>query len=151
MKPIEKEFCQGVKILLERMKNNPEDFKTDIQLGMTKPKFYKFASLMHDLILGRNKERTSAWVDWSMLTKQEQAALMEGFKDMRRQGFSNEVMRMSLADPEVERNEYEVGNTYSTQTAKQIMRISPQMVQAANTLGISPAEYAQIANKLGAL
>lgn len=94
MKPIEKEFSQGVKILLERMENNPEDF---VGTGNGYPKFGMFADLMRDVIRGN---RVKDWDDWYLFTKAEQSALVEGYKKMMRARFDQGVMMRLLEEPE---------------------------------------------------
>jgi len=98
MKPIEKEFSRGVKILIERMKNNPEEF-----ISMSKyvdtPKFQDFSAKMRCVIRGETK-LIKDWEDWQVLTKEEQTALIDGFKDMMRERFDRAVVELSLAEPE---------------------------------------------------
>jgi hypothetical protein len=96
MKPIEKEFSQGVKILLERMENNPEDFINADEPPYHSPKFKMFADLMHDVIRG---DKVKHWQDWYLFTKAEQTALIEGYKNMMRAKFDQGVMRKLLGEP----------------------------------------------------
>lgn len=93
MKPIEKEFSQGVKILLERMENNPEDFVSEDVY----PKFRMFADLMRDVVRGN---RVKDWDDWYLFTKAEQSALIEGYKTMMRSRFDQSIMRRLLEEPQ---------------------------------------------------
>lgn len=93
MKPIEKEFSQGVKILLERMQNNPEDFVSNDRY----PKFGMFADLMRDVIRGN---RIKDWEDWYLFTKAEQSALIEGYKTMMRSRFDQGIMQRLLEEPQ---------------------------------------------------
>jgi hypothetical protein len=55
------EFCAGVKILLERMKSNPEDFEEidrDLIRGIhVRGRFYEFAGSMERMILGTKVHR----------------------------------------------------------------------------------------------
>lgn len=97
MKPIEKEFSQGVKILLERMQNNPEDFLGTDEPPYHPPKFSIFADLMRDILRG---EKVRHWDDWHLLTKAEQSALVEGYKNMMRARFDVGIMRKLLEEPE---------------------------------------------------
>ena len=93
MKPIEKEFSQGVKILLERMESNPDDFVSKDRY----PKFGMFSDLMRDVIRGN---RVKDWEDWYLFTKAEQSALIEGYKKMMRSRFDQGVMQRLLDEPE---------------------------------------------------
>lgn len=97
MKPIEKEFSQGVKILLERMENNPEDFVGTDEPPYYPPKFSMFADLMRDILRG---EKVRHWDDWHLLTKAEQSALIQGYKDMMRARFDMGIMKKLLEEPE---------------------------------------------------
>ena len=96
MKPIEKEFCQGVKILLERMKDNPEDFVGGDD-PYKAPKFEMFNDLMRDIVRG---DKVKHWEDWYLFTKEEQSALIQGYKDMKRARFDQGVMRKLLEEPQ---------------------------------------------------
>jgi hypothetical protein len=59
------EFCAGVKILLERMKSNPEDFEEidrDLIRGIhVRGRFYEFAGSMEQIILG---DKGTPWRDY---------------------------------------------------------------------------------------
>ena len=166
MKPIEKEFCQGVKILLERMKNNPEDFVGSDDPYQV-PKFELFHDLMKDIVSG---SKVKQWQDWYLLTKAEQTALIEGYKDMMRARFDQGVMRRLLEEPQepVIKPEYygkplttsaiqtealrvleeKFAQEYTKNHTKNptTFKLTPSQVAMANKLGLSPAEYA---NKLG--
>ena len=160
MKPTEKEFCQGVKILLERMQNNPEDFVGNDEPPYSSPKFEMFADLMNDVIRG---ERVKNWQDWYLFTKAEQTALIEGYKDMMRTRFDRGIMRKLLEEPQepVVKKEY-YGKPLTTSAIQTealrvleekfaqeytknptMFKLNPSQVALANKLGISPAEYAR--------
>ena len=160
MKPTEKEFCQGVKILLERMKNNPEDFVTSYH-SHDEPKFGMFADLMKDIVSG---SKVKQWQDWYLFTKAEQTALIEGYKDMMRARFDQGVMRKLLEEPQepiVKKEYYGKPLTLSTiqnEALKALeqayaknpttFKLTPSQVAMANKLGLSPAEYARKLNKI---
>ena len=66
------EFCAGVKILLERMKSNPEDFEMidydpSILQGV-QGRFYQFAQSMDDMVIGK-QDKNRPWRDWQYFTK----------------------------------------------------------------------------------
>jgi len=90
------EFCAGVKILLERMKSNPEDFEM-VEYHMAtdqgvQGRFYQFAQSMDDVILGKqNKDRP--WRDF------------EGFKEMKRAKFDKTVMERVFDEQYIERQQ----------------------------------------------
>jgi len=158
MKPTEKEFCQGVKILLERMKNNPEDFVGGDDPYKI-PKFELFHDLMKDIVSG---SKVKQWQDWYLFTKAEQTALIEGYKDMMRARFDQGVMRKLLEEPQeplIKKEYYGKPLTTSaiqTEALKALeqayaknpttFKLTPSQVAMANKLGLNPAEYA---NKLG--
>jgi hypothetical protein len=100
------EFCAGVKILLERMKSNPEDFEM-VEFDMANDqgvqgRFYQFAQSMDDVILGKqNKDRP--WRDWQYFTEEERQALIDGFKEMKRAKFDKEIMERVFDERYIER------------------------------------------------
>jgi len=102
------EFCAGVKILLERMKSNPEDFEI-IEYHMAtdqgvQGRFYQFAQSMDDVILGKqNKDRP--WRDWQYFTEEERQALIDGFKEMKRTKFDKTVMERVFDEQYIERQQ----------------------------------------------
>lgn len=104
MKP--EEFCSGVKILLERMQTNPEDFElheyNPANMTEVRGRFYEFAKYMENIVTGMNKQATlEAWKEWHMLTRAEHNALIEGFKAMRRNKFDCDIVtRLMDADYE---------------------------------------------------
>lgn len=100
------EFCAGVKILLERMKSNPEDFEMVEFNAATdqgvQGRFYQFAQSMDDVILGKqNKDRP--WRDWHYFTEEERQALIDGFKGMKRAKFDKEIMERVFDEHYIER------------------------------------------------
>ena len=167
MKPIEKEFCQGVKILLERMKNNPEDFVGGDD-PYRSPKFGVFHDLMGEIVRG---DKVKHWEDWYLLTKEEQSALIQGFKDMKRTCFDKGIMRKLLEEPEepivkkeyygkpltaaqitnealrVLEKEFTNNSPMQTKTPTKLM-LGPAQTALANKLGLTPAEYARKLNKI---
>lgn len=110
---MKEEFCAGVRILIERMATNPEDFAEEDydQLTMTKRKMAKFgyiAARLERIITGRNKDEVlSNWPEWHYLTKAEQDALIEAFKAMRRTEFDKRIMERVFDDKFYERQEEE--------------------------------------------
>lgn len=102
------EFSAGVKILLERMKSNPEDFELqefDMKtMHRVEGRFYKFGQNMEQMITGRDKEKLLAqWIDWHYLTKEEQEALIEGFKVMNRAKLDKQIMERVFDETYVQR------------------------------------------------
>jgi hypothetical protein len=102
------EFCAGVKILLERMKSNPEDFEMVEFNAATdqgvQGRFYQFAQSMDDVILGKqNKDRP--WRDWQYFTEEERQALIGGFKEMKRANFDKHIMERVFDEHYIERQQ----------------------------------------------
>ena len=100
------EFCAGVKILLERMKSNPEDFEM-VEFDMAtdqgvQGRFYKFAQSMDDMVIGR-QDKNRPWRDWQYFTKEERQALLDGFKEMKRAKFDKEIMERVFDEQYIER------------------------------------------------
>ena len=88
------EFCAGVKILLERMKSNPEDFQQhDYDMATNnfiEGRFYDFAKLIGQVVYAGETERP--WADWHCFTEEERQALIAGFKEMKRTQFDKSIM-----------------------------------------------------------
>lgn len=117
------EFCVGVKILLERMKSNPEDFElVDYDMPTmqgVKGRFYGFAQSIEGLILGKI-EKDRPWRDWQYFTDEERQALIDGFKEMKRAKFDKRIMERVFDEKYVERQVEEL------QKAKQPQYYQPQ-------------------------
>jgi hypothetical protein len=109
------EFCAGVKILLERMKSNPEDFEM-VEFDMAtdqgvQGRFYQFAQSMDDVILGKqNKDRP--WRDWQYFTDEERQALIGGFKEMKRANFDKHIMERVFDEHYIERQQERIRRQY---------------------------------------
>lgn len=101
------EFSAGVKILLERMKSNPEDFELiDYDMSLIQGiqgRFYQFAVAMEQVILGDDKG--NPWKDWQYLTKEERQALIAGFKEMKRAKFDKGIMERVFDEQYIERQQ----------------------------------------------
>lgn len=92
------EFCAGVKILIERMQTTPEDFAdSDYDFAnmraIKQTKFGHLAKMLEQLVTGRDKAKLlEGWAEWHYLTKEEQTALLDAFKQMRRTEFDKRIM-----------------------------------------------------------
>lgn len=128
------EFCAGVKILLERMKSNPEDFEL-IDYDMStiqgvQGRFYQFAVSMEKMILGKeDKERP--WRDWQYFTEEERQALIDGFKGMKRAKFDKEIMERVFDERYVERQHEEIQKAKQQRyhSAPLVPQLQPGQVQ----------------------
>lgn len=133
-----KEFCAGVRILVERMQTNPEDFGEDdtdlANMRIRKQfKFSQIARRLENVITGHRKDETLAnWPEWHYLTQAEQDALIEAFKNMRRTEFDKRIMERVFDDKFYERQEEEERQYVfsKTQQAQLHAQIKAQHLQA---------------------
>jgi hypothetical protein len=134
MKP--EDFCSGVKILLERMQTNPEDFElhdfNPTNMTEVRGKFYDFAKAMNSIVTGMNKQHTlERWSEWHMLTRAEHNALIEGYKMMRRNKFDADILTRMMD------NDYEKRQRDAIEVERQSQRA---MMQNA-VLRASPLQH----------
>lgn len=132
------EFCAGVRILIERMATNPEDFaEDDMDLAtMRRTKVHKFgaiASKLERIITGQHKAEVLAnWAEWHYLTKAEQDALIAAFKHMRRVEFDKRIMERVFDEKFYTRQEEEAEAQYQQQL--QFAQQRAQMLQPGSVL-----------------
>ena len=80
---------EGVKVLIERMKTNPEDFQIHpIPQGVKRGKFYWITEEMQKYL-----NIQSGHYYMTLLKKDDLDALVDAFKDMHQQEFTDKVMR----------------------------------------------------------
>jgi hypothetical protein len=128
------EFCAGVKILLERMKSNPEDFEMvgfDMATDQgVQGRFYQFAQSMDDVILGKqNKDRP--WRDWQYFTEEERQALIGGFKEMKRANFDKHIMERVFDEHYIERQQERIRRQYQNTNTSNLQNSVLAKQQAA--------------------
>jgi len=90
---------EGVKILIERMESNPEDFAErdfDENGKMSRGKFRSVAELLKKRLSGERP----AWDAMNVLTTEEIEALTAAYVEMERKKFTNGVMAKLLEEPE---------------------------------------------------
>jgi hypothetical protein len=75
------EICDGVKMLLDRMKNNPEDFDYEGRL-------YGYRNTMEE-VLNAPPAHQPLW----FLNETEKKALSDGYRDMHKQIFTAKVVQ----------------------------------------------------------
>jgi hypothetical protein len=113
------EFCAGVKILLERMKSNPEDFEMldfDVATSLgVQGRFYDFAQSIEGIILGTT-EKGRPYRDWHYFTEEERQALIDGFKEMKRAKFDKGIMERVFDERYIERQQEQIRQQYQTQS-----------------------------------
>jgi len=127
------EFCAGVKILLERMKSNPEDFeRTDFDTHTFKSiegRFYSFAKSLTKVI-SCDDDKDISWQEWRYFTEEERQALVAGFKEMKRTKFDKEIMERVFDEHYIERQRKEHQSHVTLQTQMQAAQIRAQTAQA---------------------
>jgi len=110
------EFCAGVKILLERMKSNPEDFELldfdAVTYKSVEGRFYDFAKLLTKVI-SCNDDKDISWQEWRYFTEEERQALVAGFTEMKRAKFDKEIMERVFDDQYIERQRKEQQSIYA--------------------------------------
>jgi len=94
MKPIEKEFSQGVKILLERMDTNPEEFIAPFN----QIKGARWSNLMSGIIAHKLEKDVRG--DANFLTDTEVDAVFDKYKVLRRKAFDDHILREVLGADE---------------------------------------------------
>jgi hypothetical protein len=141
------EFCAGVKILLERMKSNPEDFEIlDFNAATFKSiegRFYDFAKWLTKVI-SCDDAKDISWQQWRYFTEEERQALVAGFIEMKRAKFDKETMERVFDEQYIERQRREHQSHVTLQTqAAQIRAQTAQAFQAAQARAQYPAMSAQ--------
>ena len=80
---------EGVKVLIERMKTNPEDFQMHpIPQGVKRGRFYWITEEMQKYL-----NIQSGHYYMTLLKKDDLDALVDAFKDMHQQEFTDKVMK----------------------------------------------------------
>lgn len=143
------EFCAGVKILIERMETNPEDFaesEYDYARDMVKrhTRFGQIAAMLDVLVSGGKSSRhdtASSWKEWNYLSREEQEALLNAFRKMRRNQFDKQIMERVFDENFYQRQEEEM---LREQVRKQqaYQQLQKAQMQVANQTG-------QLANQTG--
>ena len=138
------EFCSGVKILLERMQSNPEDFEmlefNPSNMFEVRGRFYEFAKSMECVVTGKNKQAVlEQWSDWHMFTEAEQNALTEGYKAMRRNKFDADILGR-LMDTDYEKRQRDaIEEMRQSQMAMYQQQVAMRTQAAQNSItSVSP-------------
>lgn len=88
---------EGVKLLIDRMESNPEDFAErdfDDNGKMSRGKFRSIADLLRKRLSGES----AAWDAMNVLTTEEIEALTAAYLQMERKRFTNSIMAKLLAE-----------------------------------------------------
>jgi len=87
---------EGVKILIERMKTNPEDFGIEpTKAGIKEGKFYWVTIQIRDYLMNGREHMHLA-----LLKKDDKDALVDAFRDLHQQEFTDKVMNSLFKDEE---------------------------------------------------
>lgn len=131
---------EGVKVLIERMKTNPEDFQMHpIPQGVKRGRFYWITEEMQKYL---NIQGGHYYM--TLLKKDDLDALVDAFKDMHQQEFTDKVMKdlfkeeEQIPTPEIAGGWFPQGqrvnplqNTVGTWT-------DPRLVHQGNTTIVNP-------------
>jgi hypothetical protein len=80
---------EGVKVLIERMKTNPDDFQMHpIRQGVRRGRFYWITEEMQNYLT-----RQGSHYYMTLLKQEDVDALVDAFKDMHQQDFTDRVMK----------------------------------------------------------
>jgi hypothetical protein len=100
---------EGVKLLIDRMESNPEDFEDrDFEPNtgrITRGKFRSIADLLRKRLSGERP----AWDAMNVLTTEEIEALTAAYVEMERKKFTNGVMAKLLEEDKVDGLAYTTG------------------------------------------
>ena len=96
-------MMQSVQVIIERLKTNPEDFFGGIEGRLTTrhvPKFNEVREKLDDLLLEKTEHPHRLWY----LNEDEKLALLEAYKEARRERFEAKVFHTLLTKPEEHEN-----------------------------------------------
>jgi hypothetical protein len=93
------QMMQSVQVIIERLKSHPEDFFGDMEgrlIGRHAPKFDTIREKLDDLLLEKTEHPHRLWY----LNEDEKLALIEAYKQARRERFEAKVFHTLLTKPE---------------------------------------------------
>jgi hypothetical protein len=91
-------MMQSVQVIIERLKTNPEDFFGGMEgrlIGRHAPKFNVIREKLDDLLLEKTEHPHRLWY----LNEDEKLALLEAYKQARRERFEAKVFHTLLTAP----------------------------------------------------
>jgi hypothetical protein len=91
-------MMQSVQVIIERLKSHPEDFFGDMEGRLTTrhaPKFDTIREKLDDLLLEKTEHPHRLWY----LNEDEKLALLEAYKQARRERFEAKVFHTLLTAP----------------------------------------------------
>ena len=113
-------MMQSVQVIIERLKTNPEDFFGDMEgrlIGRHAPKFDTIREKLDDLLLEKTEHPHRLWY----LNEDEKLALLEAYKQARRERFEAKVFHTLLTKQEPEEKELNVTTRRHPVTGKYMM------------------------------
>ena len=134
-------MMQSVQVIIERLKSHPEDFFGDMDgrlIGRHAPKFDTIREKLDDLLLEKTEHPHRLWY----LNEDEKLALLEAYKQARRERFEAKVFHTLLTAPE-ENEGLNLATRKHPTTGKQLMQGPTTMLAPQNML----AEATKILNK----
>lgn len=146
------EFCAGVKILLERMKSNPEDFEMlDFNAATFKSIEGRFLDIAKSLakVISCADDKDILWQQWRYFTEEERQALIAGFIEMKRAKFDKETMERVFDDQYIERQRKEHQSHVTLQTQMQTAQIRAQTAQAFHAAQVQGQAHLAISAQQG--
>ena len=128
------EYCVGVKILLERMDTNPEEFIAPFN----QIKGARWSNLMSGIITHKLEKDVRG--DVNFLTEAEVDAVFEKYKTIRRKAFDDHILREVLgADEKLSSYKPKTKPTIQSITGESLQILASATVQAQ----LSEQVYAQ--------
>jgi len=130
-------MMQSVQVIIERLKTNPEDFFGDIEgrlIGRHAPKFNDVREKLDNLLT--DPQDGSVYRLW-YLNEDEKLALLEAYKQARRERFEAKVFHTLLTAQEPEERStvtYKATNRYDPHTGKPLMQGPTTMIAPKNML-----------------
>ena len=131
-------MMQSVQVIIERLKTNPEDFFGDVVegrlIGRHAPKFNTIREKLDDLLT--DPQDGKVYRLW-YLNEDEKLALLEAYKEARRERFEAKVFHTLLTAQEPEERStvtYKATNRYDPHTGKPLMQGPTTMVVPQNML-----------------
>ncbi len=122
-------MMQAVQVIIERLKTNPEDFFGDADHRGRIPKFQGIAEKLDDLLA--HKQEGFIHRLW-FLEPEEQAALIEAYKEARRARFEAQVFHDLLTAP----TEVNLAVERMDTSGKRLMQGSAMRLDSSGNLGI---------------
>ena len=113
-------MMQSVQVIIERLKSHPEDFFGDMEgrlIGRHAPKFDTIREKLDDLLLEKTEHPHRLWY----LNEDEKLALLEAYKQARRERFEAKVFHTLLTKQEPEEKELNVTTRRHPVTGKYMM------------------------------